>query len=223
MFEKKKSEFEKEKDKARKKLRKKAEKVKEEQDLKKKRAERILDKDFVERRLSFERKRDEKKKAKRDGFITEIEEEVLADQKETFECKICGQEIGLGNMQCPHCGQMYCPFCGFILDDKNFTGKCPRCGGYAAGGVTPAKLVQTRIEDIPEEDRFWEGLNECPKCGGATQPDWDECPLCGAKLEPKVKESPKEKEEKTIASIKEKRKQELMKRRRKKAEPKRGI
>ncbi|MHA1146875.1 MAG: hypothetical protein ACTSR8_01365 [Promethearchaeota archaeon] len=222
MFKKEKSDLDKEKEKARKKLAKKAEKIKKEQDLKRKAAERILDKDFVERRLAFERKRDEKKSSLRDGLISEMEQEILADEKKTFTCKICHQEIGLGNMQCPHCGQMYCPFCGYILDDKKFTGICPRCKGYAAGGVTPAKLVQTRVEDIPEEDRFWEALNECPKCGGATQPDWDECPLCGAKLEAKVATA-EIKEEKSIQSIKERRKQELMKRRGKATGPKRGI
>ena len=224
MFKKKKDDFEKEKEKARAKLRKKAEKVKAKRDKKSKLAEKILDEEYVERRLEFERKKDKKFQTKRDTKIKEIRQEVLADEKDTFECKVCGQEIGLGNMQCPSCGQMYCPFCGAFLDDKDFSGKCPRCGGFVAGGVTPAKLVQTRVEDIPEGDRFWEGLHNCPKCGGATQPDWDECPLCGAKLEKKVEKEEKPKEEKTIKSIKEKRKEELRKRRRrKKSGPKRGI
>ncbi|MGQ4872970.1 MAG: hypothetical protein ACP6IY_02745 [Promethearchaeia archaeon] len=222
MFKKEKSEFEKEKEKAQKKLLKKAKKIKKLEDLKRKQAEKILDKEYVQRRLAIERKRDEKKAALRDGYIAKVEQEVLADEKETFTCKICGEEIGLGNMQCPHCGQMYCPFCGYLLDDKKFTGICPRCKGYVAGGVTPAKLVITTVEDIPEEDRFWEQLDECPKCGGAIQPDWDECPLCGQKLERK-KEAAPQAEEKTIASLKEKRKQELLKKRRQQAAPKRGI
>jgi rubrerythrin len=224
MFEKQKTKEELEKEKARAKMQKKAERYKKEQDEIRRKAERILDKDFVERRLAFERRHDEKKMALRDARVQGLQDEILAGEKETFPCKICDLEIGLGNMQCPHCGQMYCPFCGNILEDKNFTGKCPRCGGFAAGGITPAKLVQTRVEDIPEEDRFWEGLSECPKCGGSIQPDWDDCPLCGAKLETKkVVEGPKE--EKSIASIKEKRKQELLKRRRMQKEtgPKRGI
>lgn len=229
MFKKKKSkeelEFEKEKEKARKKLRKKAEKVKAAKEAKRRQAEKILDEDYVERQLTYVRKKDEKKAAKRDEYVKEIKEEVLADEKETFKCKICGEEIGLGNITCPHCGQLYCPFCGFFIDDKDFTGKCPRCQGFVAAGVTPAKLVQTKVEDIPQEDRFWEGLNECPKCGASTQPDWDECPLCGAKLEKKARPEAQAIEEKTIASIKEKRKQELMKRRRQQKEkgPKRGI
>ena len=226
MFEKKKSKEEIEKEKARAKLRKKAEKYKKEQDKIRQEAEKILDKDYVERRLAFERRHDEKKATLRDGRVQAIKEEILAGEKETFPCKICGEEIGLGNMQCPNCGQMYCPFCGYILEDKDFTGKCPRCGGFAAGGVTPAKLVQTRVEDIPEEERFWEELGTCPKCGGAVQPDWDECPLCGAKLEHKKEVATTgATEEKTIKSIKEKRKQELMRRRRmqKEAGPKRGI
>ena len=214
-----------EKEKARAKMRKKAEKYKKEQDLIREKAERILDKDYVERRLAFERRQDERKATLRDGRVQQIENEILADVTDTFECKICHQQIGLGNMQCPHCGQMYCPFCGYILEDKDFTGKCPRCGGFAAGGITPAKLVQTRVEDIPEEDRFWETLDTCPKCGGATQPDWDECPICGTKLEKKKEVELGPKEERTITSIKEQRKQELLKRRRlqKEAGPKRGI
>ncbi len=30
-----------------------------------------------------------------------------------------------------------------------------------------------------------DGIGACPKCGYATQPDWDECPICSAKLEKK--------------------------------------
>ncbi len=225
MFEKKKSKEEIEKEKERAKMKKKAEKYKKEQDLIRQKAERILDKDFVERRLAFERKFDEKKLGLRDARVQAIQDEILADEKETFPCKLCGQEIGLGNMQCPNCGQMYCPFCGYILEDKNFTGKCPRCDGFAAGGITPANLVQTRVEDIPEEDRFWEQLKNCPKCGAATQAEWDDCPICGAKLERKKEVAAAPTEERTIASIKEQRKQELLKRRRmqKEAGPKKGI
>lgn len=224
MFEKKKTKEEIEKEKLRKKMLKKAQKDKKEADRIKEQAERILDENYVERRLAFERKRDEKKTAFRDGVIKEMTDEILADEKETFACKTCGTEIGLGNMQCPNCGQMYCPFCGYILHDKDFTGKCPKCGGFAAAGVTPAKLVQTTVEDIPEEDRFWEALSECPKCGAATQAEWDDCPICGAKLQ---KQAPKaeDKETPSIQSLKEKRKQELLQKRRKQKEtgPKRGI
>lgn len=223
MFKKEKEEDDKEKKKMEKKIRKKAMKVKKELDKKKKEAERILDMDYVERRLSFERKRDEKRSAYRDGVIHEMQEEILADQKDTFTCKTCGQEIGLGNMQCPNCGALYCMYCGFKLPDgEEFTGKCPKCQGFQ--NVTPAKLVQTTIEDIPEEDRFWEALSECPKCGGAIQPDWDECPICGEKFK-KKQAATGPKETPTIQSLKEKRKKELMERRRKnkKAEPKRGI
>lgn len=225
LFAKRKSELDKEKEKERKKLQKKAEKIKAEQDARRKEAERILDLDFVERRLAYEKKRDDKKTASRDGYLEEMTKEVLADQKETLTCAICGEEIGLGNITCPRCGSLYCMYCGFKMPDgENFTGKCPRCGGFQ--NFTPAKLVQTRVEDIPQEDRFWEQLNECPKCGGATQPEWDECPLCGAKLETKVTAAPAaSKEEKTIASIKAQRKKELMERRRRAKEtgPKRGI
>ncbi len=230
MFEKKKTKEELEKEKARNKMHKKAEKAKREQDERRKKAERILDADYVERRLTFERRRDEKKAAYRDGVIKSIRDEVLADEKETFTCKgifegkPCGQEVGLGNITCPRCGTLYCMYCGFMMPQgEDFTGKCPKCQGFQ--NFTPAKLVQTRIEDIPEEDRFWEGLNECPKCGASIQADWDECVICGAKLKTKMKSTPTSQETPTITSLKEKRKQELLKRRRKQKEtgPKRGI
>ncbi len=224
MFEKKKTKEEIEKDKERAKLQKKAEKMKKEQDLKKKQGERILDKNYVEGALQFERQRDEKRQAARDGIIAETEKQILSGEKKTFVCKVCGAEVGLGNMQCSTCGTLYCVYCGFLVpNDESYTGVCPRCGGYQAAGVTPAKLVQTKIEDIPEEERFWEKLNECPACGAATQPDWTECAVCGKKLEAKV--APQPGEESTISSIKEKRKEELLKKRgaQKEAAPKRGI
>ena len=203
-------------------MQKVAQRYKKEQDLIRKKAERILDLDFVERRLAFERRHDEKKEAKRDGVLIAQQEALLKEEKETFPCAVCGTEIGLGNITCPRCGSLYCMYCGSKMPDgEDFTGKCPRCLGFQ--NFTPAKLVQTRVEDIPAEERFWEQLSECPKCGGATQPEWDSCPICGAKLEAKV--ATPAPEERTIASIKEKRKQELMKRRRQQKEtgPKRGI
>lgn len=223
MFDKKKTKEDIEKEKARSKMKKQAEKAKKEQDLIKKRAERILDKDFVEKRLDFERKRDERKVTIRDTRITKMQDEILADEKETFACKKCETEIGLGNITCPTCGQLYCQYCGQMLEmGDSFTGKCPKCGGFQ--NFTPAKLVQTRIEDIPEEERFWDALAECPKCGAAIQPEWDECVVCGAKLQVKKKGPAPETEEKTIASIKAQRKAEIAKRRRQEKEgPKRGI
>ena len=48
------------------------------------------------------------------------------------------------------------------------------------------KFSFTLRDIFPEDDKFWVTLNECSKCGGATQPDWDKCPLCGEKLKKKV-------------------------------------
>ena len=223
MFEKKKTAEQLEKEKARAKMQKQAQKAKKEQDLARKRAERILDKDFVESRLEFERKKDQRKVAIRDNRIDKMEGEILADEKETFPCTICETEIGLGNITCPKCGQLYCQYCGQMLKmGDSFTGKCPKCQGFQ--NFTPAKLVQTRIEDIPEGERFWEALAECPKCGAAIQSEWDSCVICGAKLQAKKKGPEPEKEEKTIASIKAQRKAEIAKRRRQQKDgPKRGI
>ena len=72
MFEKKKSKEEIKKEKERAKLKKAAKGVVKEQELKKKRAERILDKDFVEKRLGYERAKDEKKAGMRDTYIQEV-------------------------------------------------------------------------------------------------------------------------------------------------------
>ncbi len=223
MFEKEKSERDKEIEKARKKFQKKAMKAQKEADRKRKEAEKILDKDYVERALGWERKRDESFQVKRDIRIHEMEEEVLKDVGEKFECKACGTPIGLGNINCPNCGTLYCQYCGAMMDQLN-PGKCPKCGGIP--NYTPAQLVITKVEDIPEEERFWDQLDNCQKCGGAIQPDWHKCPVCGADLEPKTK--PKEGEDvaESLEELKKKRKAELEERRAKKRakqEPKRGI
>jgi uncharacterized OB-fold protein len=57
---------------------------------------------------------------------------------------------------------------------------------------TPAELVITKVEDLPPEERFWENLPTCPKCGATVQPDWPDCPICGAKLSPTAAASPEE-------------------------------
>jgi rubrerythrin len=222
MFEKEKSERDKEIEKARKKMQKKAIKAQKEADMKRKEAEKILDKEYVEKALGWERKRDESFQVRRDTRIHEMEEEVLKDVGEKFECKACGTLIGLGNINCPNCGTLYCQYCGAMMDQLN-PGKCPKCGGIP--NYMPAQLVLTKVEDIPEEERFWDQLDNCPKCGASIQPDWDQCPICGAKLERKI--APKEEgEELSIDALKKKRKAELEERRarkRAKQEPKRGI
>ena len=150
------------------------------------------------------------------------EAEITEGVAEKFICKACGAQIGLGNINCPGCGTLYCQYCGALMDQLN-PGKCPKCSGIP--NYNPAQLVITKVEDIPEEERFWEALDGCPKCGGAIQEDWEKCPVCGAKLEPKVAPA-EEGEEVSIASLKEKRKVELEERRarkRTKQEPKRGI
>ena len=84
MFEKKKTKEELQKEKERAKLKKAAKSVVKEQEIKKKRAERILDKDFVEKRLGYERKKDEKKAGLRDTYIQEVKDEVLSGEKDVF-------------------------------------------------------------------------------------------------------------------------------------------
>ena len=66
--------------------------------------------------------------------------------------------------------------------DMENPGLCPRC--QRPPMYTPAELVITKVEDMAPEDRFWETLPTCPKCGATVQPDWPDCPICGAKLSP---------------------------------------
>ncbi|MHA1822054.1 MAG: zinc-ribbon domain-containing protein, partial [Promethearchaeota archaeon] len=110
--------------------------------------------------------------------------EALGADIDHFKCKVCGADVSLSNLTCPNCGQLYCQYCGAPLDMEN-PGVCPRCGGIPY--YQPAELVITRVEDLPPEERFWEELPTCPKCGATVQPDWDSCPICGAKLSPSKK------------------------------------
>ncbi|MCP4763317.1 MAG: hypothetical protein GY870_16200, partial [archaeon] len=100
-------------------------------------------------------------------------------------------EVSLSNLTCPNCGALYCQYCGAAMDMMN-PSKCPRCGG--APYYTPAKLVLTKVEDLPPEERFWEELPNCPKCAAAVQNDWDDCPFCNTKLSRKPSMAPKKAE-----------------------------
>jgi len=170
-----------EKEKIMKKLRKHAIREQLKEDRKRKEAEKIKDDAYVQQKLAEEKMKDEMLMKKRDEIIKRNIGDLLKDIKH-FKCKACGSEVELENLTCPVCGQLYCQYCGAAMDMLN-PGVCPKCGGVPF--YQPAELVLTRVEDIPPEERFWETLPECPKCGAAVQPDWPECPICGQKLEGK--------------------------------------
>jgi Zn finger protein HypA/HybF involved in hydrogenase expression len=107
--------------------------------------------------------------------------ELVSEDKDTFECAGCHMRVSINTLACPRCGQLHCQHCGAPLPMGNdFTGKCPRCEGFQ--NFETAELVVTKVEDIPPEERFWEELPSCSKCGAAVQADWDDCPFCGTKV-----------------------------------------
>jgi hypothetical protein len=148
-------------------------------DRKRKEAEKIKDEDYVQQKLAQERIKDEEAIRKRDQLVHRNLQAALGEEVTSFKCKYCRAEVSLSNLTCPNCGHLYCQYCGAPMDMEN-PGKCPRCGG--APMYTPAELVVTRVEDVAPEDRFWEELPSCPKCGAAIQPDWDSCPFCNARF-----------------------------------------
>ncbi|MBD3352542.1 MAG: hypothetical protein GF364_13725 [Candidatus Lokiarchaeota archaeon] len=168
----------KEKAKLKKKLRKHAIREQMKYDKKRKEAEKIKDEAYVQEKLAIERLKDEELMKKRDEVVKKNLAGLMKDIKD-FKCKACGNKVQLENLTCPMCGQLYCQYCGAKMDMMN-PGKCPKCGGVPM--YQPAELVITKVEDIAPEDRFWEELPSCPKCGAAVQPDWAECPICGQKL-----------------------------------------
>ncbi|GAB4304975.1 MAG: hypothetical protein Kow0069_00120 [Promethearchaeota archaeon] len=165
-------------EKKRKKLQKKAKRKQKEYDKKRKAAEMIKDEGYVQRELARQTMKMERARKKRDAEIQDTIAKV-GGPGESFQCEVCGSQVEWDNLTCPSCGQLYCQYCGAPMDMEN-PAVCPRCQGVQ--NYTPAPMVITTVEQIPEEERFWEQLPECPKCNASVQPDWDECPLCGAKL-----------------------------------------
>ncbi len=164
--------------KERKKMKKKALKAQQEYEREKARAELIKNEDYVQKELTRVTTSMDKMRARRDWEIKSSLAHI-GGTGETFKCEVCGGDVEWDNLTCPSCGTLYCQYCGAKMDQQN-PGQCPRCGGVP--NYTPAPLVITTVESLPEEDRFWEELKECPKCGAAIQDDWDECPICNAKL-----------------------------------------
>ncbi len=162
------------------KLQEKAKKKQVEYDKKKAEAEKIKDVNYVQGQLVGIKMREERREASRNAKIQATMGAVLSRlDLENFKCELCNIPINIDNLTCPQCGQLYCQYCGAKMD-MEAPAQCPRCAGVP--NYTPAPLVVTTVDDIPPEDRFWEGLPECPKCKAAVQPDWDECPFCGYKM-----------------------------------------
>jgi hypothetical protein len=190
MFDDKKNKKEMDKDRAV--LRKHAEKAQAEYDRKKKEADKIKDENYVQLKLAEEKLKDEELLKKRDFIVHKNLKEALGADVDSFKCKVCGAQVSLTNLTCSDCGTLYCQYCGMQMNMEN-PGTCPRCGGTPF--YTPAELVITKVEDLPPEERFWEELPTCPKCGAAVQPDWDQCPVCNVKLSPSQKSSAPAKED----------------------------
>ena len=184
--------YQKEKDKDRERLRKHAEKIQAEYDRKKREADKIKDENYVQAKLAQEKLKDEELLKKRDLIVHKNLKEALGADVDSFKCKVCGAKVSLANLTCPQCGQLYCQYCGMQMNMEN-PGTCPRCGGTPF--YTPAELVITKVEDLPPEERFWEELPTCPKCGATVQADWDQCPICNTKLSPSQKSTAPAKED----------------------------
>ncbi len=146
-----------------------------------KEAKMIKNTEYVKNQLEIIKEEQRIKEAKMRKVLEKEKESLKDENKDTFECAGCHRRISVSTLACPHCGQLHCQHCGAPLPmGDNFDGKCPRCEGYQ--NFETAELVVTKVEDIPPEERFWEELPPCPKCGAAVQSDWDECPFCNTKL-----------------------------------------
>jgi hypothetical protein len=162
-------------------IEKKAQKAQQDYNRRKQQASKLLDKDYVQQQLGIEKAKDMEIERRQSQLIGKTMNQIKKTELHAFECKLCGSPVDMQNLTCSKCGQLYCQFCGAAFDMEN-PGLCPRC--QRPPMFTPAELVITKVEDLPPEDRFWEELPLCPKCGAAVQPDWNECPICNGKLTP---------------------------------------
>lgn len=168
-----------EKEKLRKQLEAHAKIAQAEHDRKVKRAQRLLDNNYVEAQMAIQEQQKAKLEAAQAQRIKKSMDQIKKTELKAFKCSTCGSPVDMQNLTCPMCGQLYCQWCGAKMDMEN-PGLCPRC--QRPPMYTPAELVVTRVEDMAPEDRFWEELPTCPKCGATVQADWPECPICGAKI-----------------------------------------
>lgn len=183
----KKKEQDKDKAKMKKELDKHAAQVQAEWERKQQLSKRVLNKEYVRSQLAIQAEEDEKIKAKQDAMISKTMKQIKKTELSAFKCILCGSWVDMQNLTCPKCGQLFCQWCGASMDMLN-PGICPRC--QRPPMYTPAELVITTVESMAPEDRFWESLPTCPKCGGTVQPDWTECPICNAKLTPSAAGAP---------------------------------
>lgn len=150
---------------------------------------RLLDNNYVQRQLGIQQVEEAKIKQKQDIMVKKAQDQMKKTDLHAFQCIYCKAWVDMSNLTCPNCGQLFCQWCGAAMDMQN-PGLCPRC--QRAPMFTPAELVITTVESTAPEDRFWENLPTCPKCGGAVQPDWTDCPICNAKLTPSSGSTPAE-------------------------------
>ncbi len=76
--------------------------------------------------------------------------------------------------------------------EEELEGRADKYSG--GGGVNLPVWTEEELADLSKSGGAqglnlpeWsdDGISACPKCGYATQPDWDECPICSAKLDKK--------------------------------------
>jgi rubrerythrin len=171
----------KETQKMREEIERKSLKAKEEWERRQREASKLLDKEYVQKQLAIGKVQDEMLEQRQQKLISKTMDQIKKTELHAFRCKNCNTMVDMQNLTCPQCGQLYCQWCGSPMDMMN-PGLCPRC--QRPPMFTPAELVITKVEDLPPEDRFWEELPTCKKCGAAVQPDWPQCPICNAKLSP---------------------------------------
>ena len=180
------------KDKMRKDLQAHAMRAQAAHDRRKKKAQRLLDKNYVDAQMKIQEADRAVMEAKQTALIKKSMDEIKKTDLKAFKCKDCGTMVDMQNLTCPMCGALYCQWCGAAMDMMN-PGLCPRCNRPPM--YTPAELVVTKVEDMAPEDRFWEALPTCPKCGATVQADWPSCPICNSKLEGLVAAAPAEAQE----------------------------
>ena len=169
-----------EKERMRKQLEAHAMKVQKEHDRKVAASKRLLDQNYVNQQMQIQQQQQAAFESRQNAMIQKSMEQIKKTELKSFKCGECGSAVDMQNLTCPNCGQLYCQWCGAKMDMMN-PGMCPRCNRPPF--YTPAESVITKVEDIAPEDRFWEDLPTCPKCGAAIQPDWPDCPFCGAKFD----------------------------------------
>lgn len=177
--------FKKEKDDLKEKLFKKidenAKRAQLEYDQEKKRALKLIDPVYVRQKMAELTALQDEFEEKQKVLLEKNAKKIKYTELDAFPCFTCGAPVDMKFLTCSRCGALYCQWCGAAMDMLD-PSRCPRCNNPPF--YTPAELIITTVESIAPEDRFWEQLPLCPKCGASIQEDWTECPICLMRLTP---------------------------------------